>query len=184
MSKRSVCSNLIGVLAGLLMLAGCAGAPQTRGEQQAMDQRAQAALQTMVAHDPSLREVLDRSAGYAVFPQVGEGAAIVGGSHGVGVVYQNGRPVGYATLSQATVGAQLGGQSFTELIVFQTPDALNRLKAGNFDFTANASATALKAGAAANARFEGGTAVFVDNQAGLMAALNVGGQQISFEPIA
>jgi lipid-binding SYLF domain-containing protein len=184
MSKRTIHGTLIGAVAGLLMLVGCASAPKSRQDQQAMDARAQATLQSMVASDPSLREVLDRSAGYVVFPSVGEGAALVGGAHGVGVVYENGRPIGFATLTQATVGAQLGGQTYSQLIVFQTPQALNRLKSGNFNLTASASATALTAGAAARADFEGGTAVFIQSQGGLMAAANVGGQQINFEPLA
>lgn len=184
MSKRTIQLNLIAAIAGLVMMVGCAHAPASRQGQQAMDARAQATLQAMVAKDPSLRDVLDRSAGYVVFPSIGEGAALVGGAHGVGVVYENGRPTGFATLNQASIGAQLGGQTYAELIVFQTPDALNRLKAGNFNLTASASATALTAGAAAQADFEGGTAVFIQSQGGLMAAANVGGQQISYEPMA
>ncbi len=184
MSKRTIHFNVIGALAGLLMMAGCASAPASRQGQQAMDARAQATLQSMVAKDPSLRNVLERSAGYVVFPEIGEGAALVGGAHGVGVVYQGGRPIGFATLNQATIGAQLGGQTYAELIVFQTPEALERLKAGNFSLTASASASALTAGAAAQANFEGGQAVFISSPSGLMAAANVGGQNISYEPMA
>ncbi len=184
MSKRTTHFNLIGALAGLVMMAGCASAPASRQSQQAMDSRAQATLQQMVAKDPTLRPLVENAAGYVVFPQIGQGAAIVGGARGVGVVYQDGRPIGFATLTQATIGAQLGGQTYSELIVFEAPEALDRLKSGNFNFTAEAGATAITAGAAAQTNFQNGSAVFVQGRGGLIAALNVGGQQISYESMA
>ena len=127
--------------------------------------------------------MLDRSYGYVVFPQVGEGGFIVGGARGQGVVFERGRPVGFATLTEGSIGLQAGGQSYSEIIVFEDPGAFQRLKAGNFDLTADAQAIALTSGASANARFEGGTAVFVLPEGGLMAGVTVGGQQISFEPM-
>lgn len=167
----------------VLVALGCGGGPETRAEEQAAISQARATIQTMTARDPSLQSVLDRSYGYVVFPQVGEGGFIVGGARGQGVVFERGRPVGFATLTEGSIGLQAGGQSFSEVIVFEDPGAFQRLKAGNFDLTAEAQAIALTSGASANARFEGGTAVFVLPEGGLMAGVTVGGQQISFEPM-
>jgi lipid-binding SYLF domain-containing protein len=175
---------LVAVLAGAWLVTACASAPETREEQQTLEAQADATLQGMVARDPSLRDVLDDAVGYVVFPEIGKGGAVVGGAQGVGVVYEDGMPIGTAALNQATIGAQLGGQTFSELIVFSEREPLERLKAGNFDLTADASATAITSGAAAQASFENGTAVFISGEEGLMAEASVGGQEISFEPMA
>jgi lipid-binding SYLF domain-containing protein len=183
MSKWNPSKRLFGGAATLALLwAGCAHAPETRTEQSALESDAQSTLQTMVAEDPSLETVLDQSVGYVIFPEVGQGGAIVGGAHGVGVVYERGRPIGFAELKQGSVGAQIGGQTYSELIVFQNQNALARLKSGNLDFTADASAVALSAGAGASATFEDGKEVFTMGRGGFMAGVDVGGQKITFEP--
>lgn len=165
----------------VLCFSGCGGA-QTRGEQESLEARAQATLETMMARDARLKELLDTSHGYAVFPEIGKGGVLVGGAFGRGVVYEGGEPTGYLELSQASIGAQLGGQTFAELIVFQTEDALARLKTDNFDIGGDVSAVALTSGAAGAVRFEGGVAVFVMPRGGLMVDLSVNGQKIDFEP--
>ncbi|AKF08603.1 hypothetical protein DB32_005752 [Sandaracinus amylolyticus] len=162
------------------MFFGCASAPESRPDQRALEARADGALETMMARDTSLRPLLSRAAGYVVFPEVTEGGFIVGGAQSVGVVYENGRPTGYAELRGGTVGAQIGGQSYSQLVVFEDRQALQRLRAGNFDLTAGVTATAIQAGAAAQANFEGGTAVFIDSQSGLMAGATVGGESITY----
>lgn len=165
---------------GAAMLAACASAPETRPDQQALEARADAVVQTMVARDPTLADLLEEAPGYVVFPTVAEAGFIVGGSNGIGVVYENGRATGYSELYEGTVGLQLGGQSFSELVVFQTQNALDRFKTGNFDLTAGVTATAIQSGAAASTRFEGGVAVFIDDETGLMAGATVGGQTLSY----
>ena len=134
-------------------------------------------------YDPSLATALQKAAGYAVFPSVGKGAVGVGGAYGKGVLYQNGVPVGYCDLTQASIGIALGGQTFTQIIAFENPDALNRFKSGQFAFDAKATAVALKSGAAANAKFENGVAVFIMSETGLMAEASVGGQKFSYQPM-
>jgi len=60
---------------------------------------------------------------------------------------------------------------------------MGALKAGNFEIGANASAVALKAGAAAATQFDNGVAIFVHPKGGLMAEASVSGQKIKFEPV-
>src|ERR1700690_2411166 len=104
-------------MVGLVVAAGafvtaCASVPKSHAKRSELEAQATAALQEMVAKDPSVQSLLDQSAGYVVFPSIRQGGAIVGGASGQGVVFQNGRRVGFATLSQASIGAQLGGQKF------------------------------------------------------------------------
>lgn len=171
------------VLALSCFASACSTTPETSTEKAELVAEAERALQTMRAQDPGLDTFLKTSHGYAIFPNVGKGGVVVGGAYGKGVVYEQGRQVGFASLSQATIGAQLGGQTFRELICFQTKDALDSFKNGRFAFAANASAVALKSGAAATAKYQNGVATFVSTKEGLMFEASLGGQSFEYEPV-
>lgn len=145
--------------------------------------------------DPGMERFFDNAWGYAVFTTVGEGALIVGGAHGTGVVYKTmrisgvmhpyqakGEVVGRSKLTQGTVGLQAGGQSYSEIIFFKDKAAFESLKDGKLKLAAKASAIAVTAGASADAAYEGGVAVFTMGKGGLMLQAAVGGQEITFEP--
>lgn len=168
-------------LMSLALLAACATAPKSQTERDTLQTEAQATLNSMQARDAGLQPVLDQSAGYAVFPEVGKGGVLVGGAYGRGILYENGQPIGFVELNQAQIGALLGGESFSEVIVFEDQDALAKVKDGRYDVGANASAVALTAGAAASTEFRDGVAVFVMPRGGLMADVSVSGQKINFE---
>jgi lipid-binding SYLF domain-containing protein len=125
---------------------------------------------------------LDAAYGYAVFPSVGKGAIGIGGAHGSGLVYEKGKLIGSTTLSQITIGFQLGGQAYRELICFQNQGALERFKGGNFEFDAQASGVAVTAGISFDAAYENGVAIFTMAKGGLMYEASIGGQKFSFEP--
>lgn len=179
-----ILNGMTSVLAGTviaLTLGACATAPVSVEGKADIEREAATAITAAVAADPTLKPVLDSSAGYAVFPKVGKAAAGVGGAYGRGVVYEDGRPVGYCDLSQATIGLQLGGQTYSEIIAFETKNAVETFKEGNFRFTAQATAVALKSGAGANAKYKDGVAVFTMDEAGLMYEAAVGGQRFSYQ---
>lgn len=148
-----------------------------------MRSEAQAAKLRMYEKDPSLRSVVDNAYGYAIFPNVGKGGLIAGAAHGKGEVYEQGRLVGYASLTQVTVGAQIGGQSYDELIVFQDEPTFRKFQQNQYSPSANASAVAVKSGAGAGAGFEAGTATFILPTSGMMAEASIGGQEYKYEPI-
>ncbi|MGZ4975108.1 MAG: lipid-binding SYLF domain-containing protein [Limisphaerales bacterium] len=132
--------------------------------------------------DPGIQTLINSSAGYAVFPNVGKGGFIVGGARGKGLVFENGKVTGRATMTQATIGAQAGGQSYSELILFQNSTALNSFKSSNFEMSAGVSAVAASEGASKVAKYNNGVAVFTLARKGLMAEAAVGGQKFKFEP--
>jgi lipid-binding SYLF domain-containing protein len=168
--------------AGVLLLAGCSTAPKSAKAETSLEAEVQSTIRVAKTTDPGLQSFFDRSAGYAVFPSVGAGAAVVGGAFGRGQLFQSGQFVGYVSLTQATVGFSLGGQSYSELIFLQTPEIVNRFKTGNFSFGAGVSAVALTTGAAARADFQNGVAVFTMRPTGLMFSAAIGGQKFSFQP--
>lgn len=179
MRRTSVTSVALGLLASLVAI-GCASAPEQRADQRSLEAQADATVASMIARDESLAELIAGAPGYVVFPQVAEAGVIVGGAQSVGVVYEGGNPIGYAELRGASFGLQLGGMTYSQIIVFESTEALDRLRAGNLDLSASLRATALQSGSAATAQFEGGTAVFIEDESGLMAGATVGGEQISF----
>jgi lipid-binding SYLF domain-containing protein len=146
------------------------------------EKNANEALADFRKADPSMKAFFEKAQGYAVFPSVGKGAIGVGGAHGSGLVYEGGKPVGRTKLTQITIGLQLGGQSYREIIFFEDRATLDRFKGGNFEFSAQASAVAVKSGASADADFQGGVAVFTMAKGGLMFEASIGGQKFSFEP--
>jgi lipid-binding SYLF domain-containing protein len=166
-----------------LLLTGCATAPKGAEGKAELTGKTQAALTNAKKADPGLDKFFKEATGYAVFPSIGKGAIGVGGAYGHGELYKAGKLDGYCTLTQASIGFALGGQTYTELIFFETPAALDRFKSGNFAFAAQASAVALKSGASANAKYADGVAVFTMAEAGLMYEASIGGQKFRYEPV-
>jgi len=134
--------------------------------------------------EPGLKVYFENAYGYAVFPTVGKGGIGVGGAYGKGRVYVGGKHVGNTSLTQASIGLQLGYESFSELVFFSDKAALENFKSGKAKFAANATAYAIKAGAATVANYNEGVAVFVKGKGGLMADASLGGQSFSYEPVA
>lgn len=169
---------------GISFLAACATAPNTLEGRSDLERDANTALKLATTSHNSFDTLIRGAPGYVVFPAVGKAAAGVGGAYGRGIVYRNGRQIGYADLSQASVGLQLGGQSYTEILVFESVQALDKFLMGNYEFNAQATAVALKSGEGANAKFEDGIAVFTMDEAGMMFEAAIGGQKFSYQPFA
>ncbi|WP_299796561.1 lipid-binding SYLF domain-containing protein [uncultured Maribacter sp.] len=167
--------------ATLLFLTVGVNAQTTKDKKIIKDsEKAKEKLMTM---EVGLDQFFTNSAGYVIFPNVGKGGFIIGGASGNGVVYENGTMVGMADLKKLSVGLQAGGQAITEVIFFETADDLAEFKDGDFEFSAEASAVALKSGIAVNAKYRDGVAVFALPKAGLMADASVGGQKFDYKPI-
>jgi lipid-binding SYLF domain-containing protein len=140
-------------------------------------------IQLFKKTDEGMAKFFDGAAGYALFPTVGKGAIGVGAAHGSGLVYEKGKLIGETSLTQVTLGLQLGGQSYSELIFFETAEALEAFKKGKFALSAQVSAVAAASGASANAKYQLGVAVFTLAKGGLMYEASVGGQKFKFKPI-
>ena len=148
------------------------------------------------------RRFFDTAYGYAVFPTVGKGGVGVGAAHGNGRVYAKGRYVGDTSMTQLSIGLQLGGQAYSQIVFFQDARAFKEFTRGNFEFGAEASAVAITAGANARANTAGasagasgtknnattvgaynkGMAVFTVAKGGLMYEASIGGQKFNYKP--
>jgi len=132
--------------------------------------------------DPAMKGLFSSSFGYIIFPKVGKAGIGVGGASGHGAAYEGGQLIGYAKLSQITIGFQLGGQSYREVIFFENAKAMERFKQNNVELSAQVSAVAAASGASANAKYVEGVFVITSTIGGLMYEASVGGQQFKFSP--
>ena len=151
--------------------------------------------------DAGIGKMFSSAYGYALFPTIGKAGFVVGGAYGKGRVYEQGKHIGDTAMTQATVGFQLGGAGFSQVIFFQDKRALSEFTSGNFEFGAEAQATAITAAAGASANTSGssatasggknnattaggdynkGMATFTITKGGLMYEVSIGGQKFSF----
>ena len=129
----------------------------------------------------SLKPYFKKARGYAVFPNVGKGGIGIGGARGSGEVFEKGNIIGKTTLNQVSIGFQLGGQAFSQIIFFKDKNSLDRFTEGNFEFGASASAALVTEGANASADYSDGVAVLTFSKGGLMYEASIGGQKFSYE---
>jgi lipid-binding SYLF domain-containing protein len=144
----------------------------------------------------------DSAYGYAVFPSIGKGGAGIGGAIGKGRVYKKGEWVGDSSMIQLSIGFQLGGQVYSMMIFFEDERAFNEFTKGEFEFSAQATAVAITAGASAQASTQGssggvsggrgtaetvgkytkGMAIFTVARGGLMYEAALAGMKFNYKP--
>jgi lipid-binding SYLF domain-containing protein len=168
----------------VVALVACSTKTPSMATQRDLEQQARITLRQMQDRDSSLESVVRGSAAYAVFPSVGAAGAVVGGAFGRGILFAHGQAIGYVELKQGSIGLQLGGQTYSELLVLHEPFDVDRVKAGTYEMGANAQAVILKEGAHAAGSFERGSTVFVMAHGGAMVGVSLSGQHISYAPLA
>ncbi|NQU48092.1 MAG: hypothetical protein HQ519_05550 [Planctomycetes bacterium] len=166
-----------------LALTACSTAPRSAEGKADIRKDSDIALVQAKASDPSMAKFFRDAYGSAVFPEVGKAGVGVGGAYGRGVLYQDGRVVGYCDLSQASIGFQLGAQTYTEILCFEDKRSFDRFKTGELTFNAQATAVALKSGAGENAKYSDGVSVFTMGESGLMYEAAIGGQKFSYQAL-
>ena len=157
---------------------------QHSAENNGLVRDAEVAVEAFQHADPSLSRFFTSAVGYAAFPTVGKGGFGIGGAYGRGVLFERGKPIGRTSLTQVTIGPQLGGQAYSEIVFFESREAVATFKKGELAMAAQVSAVAASAGASANAKYAQGVAVFTLPKGGLMAEASVGGQKFYFRPFA
>jgi len=179
--KSTVLSAVLLTISSVLFLPRILMAQDESQERIISDSKG--AKASFLKSDPSMENLFKHAAGYAIFPNVGKGAVGVGGAAGKGAVYQKGMTVGTAQMVQVTVGAQAGGQAYREIIFFENRDAVDRFMKNKVEFSGQASAVAVKAGASANANYRNGVVVFSQEKGGLMLEASLGGQKFTYKSL-
>ena len=194
--KRSLNVLVIGLLMALFCSIGYAGEANKA-------EKSYSETKKMFV-DAGMSGLFNSAYGYALFPTIGKAGFVVGGAYGKGRVYAKGKHIGDSSMIQATIGFQLGGSGFSQVVFFQDKRALDEFTNGNFEFGAEAQAVALTAAAGASANSAGssatasggknnakiadggynkGMATYTITKGGLMYEASVGGQKFSFKKL-
>lgn len=170
----------IGLLMLFIALVGCG--PGKNGNADDLMQDVNEAKTAMSQANQNVQELFNTSAGYAIFPNVGKGAYIIGGASGNGIVYENGTMIGYSNLKQVDVGLQIGGKAYREVIFFETQEDLDDFKDGEYELSGNATAVIIEKGKSKTISFKDGIAVATMPKAGAMVGVSVAGQRFGYTP--
>jgi lipid-binding SYLF domain-containing protein len=136
-----------------------------------------------ISTDGLMKSLFETAHAYVIFPNVGKGGLGVGGALGNGAVYEKGKLIGMAKLTQLNIGFQAGGQAYREVIFFENEEVLNNFKEDKIQLSAQASAVAATEGASANAKYKNGVMIFTQVKGGLMYEASVGGQKFNFREL-
>ena len=166
-----------------LALAGSALAQETDYDLEKRKLSVAEAIEEITTSDAGTIRFFEQSYGYAVFPSVGKGGFVVGGAHGNGLVYEQGKLIGKAELKQVNVGLQMGGQSYIQVLFFKAKEDLQRFKENQVEFSGQASAVAITEGASADIDYAKGVAVISKAKGGLMYEASLGGQTFDYKPV-
>ena len=179
MQIQKMLSAITILLVSVVMLTACGWNPNKPEDDL---KELQETIASFKKKDPGIKTFFNDAYGYAVFPSVGKGGWVIGGAYGNGKVFRRGQIIGSTTIVQGTIGFQLGGQVYSEIVFFKDEKAFDRFKSERLEFDAQVSAIAVTLGAAAKAAYEKGIAVFVMTKGGLMYEASVGGQSFTFKP--
>jgi len=175
-------SSVLSLLVATTLLAADSGGPSEK-DLKKLKEQVPTTIENFKKADSTLGDFFTKSVGYAVLPRVGKGGFIIGGARGTGLVYEQGKLIGHVVMTQATVGAQIGGQSFSELVFFENAEALKDFQKSETTMNAQVGAVAAGEGAGKNAKYTQGVAVFTLPLSGLMAEASVGGQKFRYTAV-
>ncbi|ABC34924.1 YSC84-related protein [Burkholderia thailandensis] len=190
MRKTLVMKVAIATALGGLALAGCTTTPDkpstaasNASTREAIDANVNATLTRLYSTVPGSRELVAKSRGVLVFPNVLQAGFIVGAQSGNGALRVGGATLGYYNTSSLSVGLQAGAQSKALIFLFMTQDALDRFR-GSEGWAAGADASVALVKMGANGAVDTSTAtapveVIVLTNAGLMGDLSVNGTKVT-----
>ena len=185
MNLRTTSLAVATLLASSTLPIGCGPSSSLPPEEQVkiLKDDVAATIETCKSKFPATAKDFSSAHAYAVYPAIGKGGFVVGGFSGKGLVYERGRLVARSDAGGGTIGAQIGGQSFSEVIFFESEAAFAKFKRGETAFQAGGSATAGNASASAANDYKDGVKVMTFDGGGLMLEGVIGGQTFSFEPV-
>ncbi len=169
----------LSLIIALLLSAFTTTAQTTRKEKKLVSDCATAKAE-FIATDGLMSNLFTNAYGYVIFPNVGKGGIGVGGAAGNGIVYEGGKIIGKAKMTQVNIGFQFGGQAYREVIFFETKADLDRFKENKIELSAQASAVAATAGVSGNVKYKDGVMIFIQQKGGLMYEASVGGQKFNY----
>ncbi|MDN3596134.1 lipid-binding SYLF domain-containing protein [Zunongwangia endophytica] len=180
--KRKIKLNLSLILATFFMVSAFNLNAQTDKQKELIND-AKESKAAFITKKPEMAALFEKAAGYVIFPNVGEGAYILGGAAGNGVLFEGGQVEGFSELRQLDIGLQIGGQAYRQVILFETESELNKFKEGKYKLSGKASAVIIEEGKAKSVSFDDGRAIVTMPKAGAMIDIAVGGQKFEYRDL-
>jgi lipid-binding SYLF domain-containing protein len=113
-----------------------------------INRRVSATLVQFDTINPENITLANKAAGVLVFPRVTKGGIGVGGEYGEGALQVNGKTVGFYSVGSASVGLTLGLAKHSEVIMFMTPESLEKFTSSDgWSVGADAGITVVSGGA-------------------------------------
>ncbi|MFN8290679.1 MAG: YSC84-related protein [Chitinophagaceae bacterium] len=175
-------TRIAALLPAFCLLSATVSAQLSKKDQRIVDD-ANEAKTAFIQSDGLLQNLFNSAYAYVILPNVGKGGIGIGGAAGNGAVFKKGEVIGMAKMTQVTIGFQWGGQAYREVIFFESKEDLDRFKENRLEFSAQASAVAVTAGASANAKYTNGVMIFTQTKGGLMYEASIGGQKFNYRAI-
>lgn len=168
----------------MLCCASCATAPRST-DQAGFADDAQSATRWFENNVPGLRSQIDQSAGYIVFPSVGQwGILITGGQFGRGTLNRpDDSQIGWAAVNTGSIGLQAGVRGFRMLLVLEDEATLQRFMENRLTGSVSGVIVVAESGGSRTAPFQNGVAVYQGASTGLMAGMNIGLDWLRFQPL-
>jgi lipid-binding SYLF domain-containing protein len=153
------------------------------GTAKEIDASVNAAMDRFYKNVKDAKEVVQRSKGMLVMPNVKKGALIVGGEYGQGALRIGGKTVGYYSMTSGSVGFQIGGQAKDVIFAFMSSEALKKFRASKgweAGVDGNVALVTLGAGdSAITAMGKEPIVAFVFDVKGLMADMSIRGAKFN-----
>ena len=177
--KRKSIGKVASLVLVFLAITGMSYGQTTTKEKRLVEDVA-VAKEEFISKDALMKGLFEKAYAWVIFPNVGKGGFGIGGAAGNGIVYEQGKLVGKASMKQVSIGFQFGGQAYREVIFFESEEELTRFKEDNFEFAAQASAVAVTEGVSANVKYKEGVMIFTQQKGGLMYEVSIGGQKFDY----
>ncbi|MEW6708202.1 MAG: hypothetical protein AB1403_00105, partial [Candidatus Riflebacteria bacterium] len=124
--RNRLLPTLLVLFCSIALLAHAGFNPFKKKHKRSGEENCQMIIDKVKKTDASFKKLFDNAIGWAVFPSIGKAGIGIGGAAGNGRVYRKGVFIGTTTMSQISVGFQLGGQVYSEIIFFQDDNTLNK----------------------------------------------------------
>jgi len=190
MNRRHFVTRIAGsgLLVATVFAAGCSttgtgSTTDTAAKKEEIDAGVDGALNRLFSSTSGSRELAQRAQGILVFPRVISAGLGIGGEYGEGALRSRGPDGGYYKMTEASVGATIGGQSKAIIIMIMTPEAYNKFVSSS-GWTVGADANVALAHVGADGRLDTLTTqqpviAFVQTNSGLMFDVSLNGSKIS-----
>lgn len=142
-----------------------------------------ATLSRLYQAAPGSQQLVARATGVLVFPDVKSASFVIGAEHGDGALRVHRETAAYYSMTGGSIGWQAGAQSKAVVLVFLTPDALEKFRTSK-GWTVGVDANVAVAKIGANGSIDTLNAQqpvvqFVLNNLGLTAGVSLAGSKIS-----